>query len=385
VVDKEELLASKAKQAELDIALCKSDKKVEELERQLEKAGLRLQESEARCESAQQVSGKHENDLKDLSEAYNTLEEHSFSLESKIQVLEKDLADKEKDLADKDEAGSSSKAVGEVASKYQRQLEVLQADLDHSNQACSELTESREMLVRSCEDLQAQVTELEAKLDEAASALAAAEKSGEKSVSEGMLEEAKAAVRAEARREMEDALRGKEQEHALEMESLKEQLQTSQADYREIRDLYESNSGKAYTEEELKQATDEARTEAAADCDEEIFQLETKLRDMQTKLAAAQAEAEAKALTRASAEAREESSSRQSASREELAAAVAKAKEEAMAEADESMNDLLVCLGQEEKKTEVLRERLEALGENVDDLLEGLEDEEDEEDDEEEG
>ena len=37
-------------------------------------------------------------------------------------------------------------------------------------------------------------------------------------------------------------------------------------------------------------------------------------------------------------------------------------------------------MGQEEKKTGVLRGRLEALGEDVDALLEGLEDDEDDED-----
>ena len=67
----------------------------------------------------------------------------------------------------------------------------------------------------------------------------------------------------------------------------------------------------------------------------------------------------------------------------DLEAAVAQAKEEATAEADESMNDLLVCLGQEEKKTEILREKLEEMGEDVDALLEGLEDEEEEEEEDE--
>ena len=104
-------------------------------------------------------------------------------------------------------------------------------------------------------------------------------------------------------------------------------------------------------------ATEQARNEATADCDEEIFQLETRLRDMQQKLEGSRGSEEA-----AAAEAAE------------------RAREEAMAEADESMNDLLVCLGQEEKKTEVLRGRLEALGEDVDALLEGLEDDEDDED-----
>ena len=51
-------------------------------------------------------------------------------------------------------------------------------------------------------------------------------------------------------------------------------------------------------------------------------------------------------------------------------------------DADAELNDLLVCLGREEKKTEILRQRLEALGENVDELLEGLEDEEEEEEEE---
>ena len=45
---------------------------------------------------------------------------------------------------------------------------------------------------------------------------------------------------------------------------------------------------------------------------------------------------------------------------------------------------LFICLGQEEKKTEILKEKLQALGEDVDELLEGLEDDEEEEDEEEE-
>ena len=41
------------------------------------------------------------------------------------------------------------------------------------------------------------------------------------------------------------------------------------------------------------------------------------------------------------------------------------------AEADESVSDLLVCLGQEERKVEVLRERLDQMGVDVESILEG--------------
>ena len=55
---------------------------------------------------------------------------------------------------------------------------------------------------------------------------------------------------------------------------------------------------------------------------------------------------------------------------------MAKAHEEGQAEAEAAgeaeMNDLLVCLGQEETKTERLREKLEELGHDVDALLEGV-------------
>jgi len=62
--------------------------------------------------------------------------------------------------------------------------------------------------------------------------------------------------------------------------------------------------------------------------------------------------------------------------------AYAEGREEAEKEGEGEMNDLLVCLGQEESKTEKLRERLEELGEDVDALLEGVgvAEEEDEDD-----
>ncbi|QDZ24639.1 Golgin candidate 6 [Chloropicon primus] len=352
-VDKDELIASKAKQAELDIALRESDKKVEDLERQLRLSAEKLKEEEAKTLSIQEESGKHENDLKDLADAYNNLEEHSFSLESKLQEMEKQLKDK-------DESAQTSEAVKEVEAKYEAQLQAMKADLDRSNEACTEMSELRDASEAANEQLKLQATDLKNRLEEERSNARA---SSAAAVSNSELEEMKAKTRQDAQLEMEEALRTKDQEHDLEMESLKEQLQTSQAQYKEIFEAYESNSSKAYTEEELNQATENARNEAAADCDEEIYQLETKLRDMQSKLSAASAAA-----------------SQEQTSQEDLEAAIEKAKEDAMAEADESMNDLLVCLGQEEKKTEILRERLEALGENVDELLEGLEDDEEEDD-----
>lgn len=50
----------------------------------------------------------------------------------------------------------------------------------------------------------------------------------------------------------------------------------------------------------------------------------------------------------------------------------AEARAEAEAEQEEGLNDLLVCLGQEEAKVERLRARLEELGEDVEKLLEGV-------------
>lgn len=47
---------------------------------------------------------------------------------------------------------------------------------------------------------------------------------------------------------------------------------------------------------------------------------------------------------------------------------------QAQTESEDSISDLLVCLGQEERKVEVLRERLEGLGVDVDALLENIAD-----------
>ncbi|TKY50480.1 Golgin candidate 6 [Spatholobus suberectus] len=73
----------------------------------------------------------------------------------------------------------------------------------------------------------------------------------------------------------------------------------------------------------------------------------------------------------------------------DLGAIKAEAREEAQKESEGELNDLLVCLGQEQSKVERLSARLLELGEDVDKLLEGIgddagaaEDGEDEEDDE---
>ncbi|KAK6158218.1 hypothetical protein DH2020_005532 [Rehmannia glutinosa] len=68
----------------------------------------------------------------------------------------------------------------------------------------------------------------------------------------------------------------------------------------------------------------------------------------------------------------------------------AEAREEAQKESEAELNDLLVCLGQEQSKVEKLSARLMELGEDVDKLLEGvgddmgLQDDDDDDDDEEE-
>ena len=56
--------------------------------------------------------------------------------------------------------------------------------------------------------------------------------------------------------------------------------------------------------------------------------------------------------------------------------AVAEAREEAKAEADDGMTDLFVCLGQEERKVEVLSQALEQRGVDVAGLLATIAEEE---------
>ena len=73
----------------------------------------------------------------------------------------------------------------------------------------------------------------------------------------------------------------------------------------------------------------------------------------------------------------------------DLEAIKERAREEAQKESEAELNDLLVCLGQEQSKVEKLSARLMELGEDVDQLLEGIGDEvgvpeDDGEDDEEE-
>lgn len=65
----------------------------------------------------------------------------------------------------------------------------------------------------------------------------------------------------------------------------------------------------------------------------------------------------------------------------------AEAREEAQKESEAELNDLLVCLGQEQSKVEKLSTRLAELGEDVDKLLDGIGDDaglQEEDDDEEE-
>lgn len=50
----------------------------------------------------------------------------------------------------------------------------------------------------------------------------------------------------------------------------------------------------------------------------------------------------------------------------------AEAREEAQKESEAELNDLLVCLGQEQSRVEKLSARLMELGEDVDKLLEGV-------------
>lgn len=60
------------------------------------------------------------------------------------------------------------------------------------------------------------------------------------------------------------------------------------------------------------------------------------------------------------------------ASYPDVEALKAEAKEEAQKDSEAELNDLLVCLGQEQSKVERLSSRLAELGEDVDALLEGV-------------
>lgn len=59
----------------------------------------------------------------------------------------------------------------------------------------------------------------------------------------------------------------------------------------------------------------------------------------------------------------------------DLEAIKERAREEAQKESEAELNDLLVCLGQEQSKVEKLSARLMEMGEDVDQLLEGIGDE----------
>lgn len=59
----------------------------------------------------------------------------------------------------------------------------------------------------------------------------------------------------------------------------------------------------------------------------------------------------------------------------DIEAIKAEAREEAQKDSEAELNDLLVCLGQEQSKVEKLSARLLELGEDVDKLLEGIGDE----------
>ena len=59
----------------------------------------------------------------------------------------------------------------------------------------------------------------------------------------------------------------------------------------------------------------------------------------------------------------------------DIKAIKSQAREEAQKESEAELNDLLVCLGQEQSKVERLTERLLELGEDINKLLEGIGDE----------
>ncbi|GIM09354.1 hypothetical protein Vretimale_13185 [Volvox reticuliferus] len=107
------------------------------------------------------------------------------------------------------------------------------------------------------------------------------------------------------------------------------------------------------------------------------FATEAQLRTAQGALAAAQASAaEARAqVTALAGHAHGGSGPCEADIQRRIVEAAAEARAEGKAEAEEGMTDLFVCLGQEERKVEVLRRALEGLGVDTDSLLATIQEE----------
>lgn len=150
----------------------------------------------------------------------------------------------------------------------------------------------------------------------------------------------------------------------VELESLKQQIQTYLHKIEDMeRKQHEMGREALYYKQEAEKHESELKSLSAAynSLEQENYRLDMEMRDLRS------------------------GTSRPSAA-DELEAAREEGRQEGAKESEAELNDLLVCLGQEESKVEKLRSRLEALGEDVEVLLqgvgEGLEEQDDEADDE---
>ena len=350
-----------ATKAQADIAARESEKSIAEAQRataqaQEEAAALRerIQELEMLQSDVEAAGKKHEMDLKDLAEAYNTLEAHSFSLEAKL-----------------NDANERLEAKPEPSKQVEGAMEDSALALQSVTSELEAAKAERDVLAGRCADYETRLATAEAaSADISVASDAAAGLAGENATLKSTLASVKDEMQGirsqlELKEQLEQSMIQMERAHQAEVDRMQREHEASLASLAAANDKLAAMDGiKTYTEQELLAATEQARTEAAADADEDIFALETKLRDLQTKLVAS------------------ESSAPSGYSQEALDAAVAKAREEAIGEGEESMNDLLVCLGQEEKKTEVLSEKLQAMGVDVDEILDGIEEDDDEEEEE---
>ncbi|CAI5473871.1 unnamed protein product [Closterium sp. Yama58-4] len=124
-----------------------------------------------------------------------------------------------------------------------------------------------------------------------------------------------------------------------------------------------------------KEADLQALSMAYHSLEQENLRLEGEVKTLQSTtetLRANLASAEAAAAAGGSAGAGAGSGVPEAQVEERVEAARQEAREEAQRESETELNDLLVCLGQEEKKVEVLRGRLVELGEDVDALMDGI-------------
>ena len=360
--------------AQEDIAAREVDKKVASIQMSLNKAEETVQARDSKIKalesslaSSETQAEKFKADLKDLADAYNTLEEHSFGLESKLNEMTEKLNEKantgngninEDKLQEKVEI-----AVNNVKVEFEKQLDTLQQSMQESVAQCNELKDK--CLLYEQRELESQASNITvAKLEEEIQTLRR-ENGKLNSGMDQMLQDT--FTKEQLNVEIEKATALLKQAHDDQLLNLENSLKGYQSECDRLKSQIHNSTDKEFTKEDVQTAIENARNEAAADADEEIYNLETKLRDLQTKLTQTESNQKAAGF-----------------SQEDLDLACKKAKEEAEAEADESMNDLLVCLGQEEKKTEILREKLEELGQDVDVMLEGLDDQEEEEEEEEE-